>query len=381
MKILVASDSFKGTLSSREIGRIVQQELSPFHQVDYLPVSDGGEGLLEAWQGVSPGHMIKCQSQDPLGREITVEYMLTDDRTAVIESAVTVGLGLLAEKERNPLNTTSYGLGLLVMDALRQGAEKIYIGLGGSGVNDGGVGMLMAMGVRIKDQNGNEITERGGKVLGRIAAIDTSALEPWIQAASFYAVCDVDNPLLGPLGATMIYGPQKGANPAMLKTIEEGMVALAGVVGKATGKDNADVPGTGAAGGLGFCLKSFFHATLLNGMDALIALTGLESRVSEYDLIITGEGKLDEQTGSGKVPMGMLRLGEMNHIPVVCLCGLNESKGKLAFKKVFSIVPHHASLAESIASPDFYLRKLIRQEVVPQMPDLFNNNRNGEIEG
>jgi glycerate kinase len=167
----------------------------------------------------------------------------------------------------------------------------------------------------------------------------------------------------------------------MVDTLEEGMAILAAVVGKVTGNDETGAPGAGAAGGLGFCLKSFFHATLLNGMDALIALTGLESRVSEYDLIITGEGKLDEQTGSGKVPMGMLRLGEMNHIPVVCLCGLNESKGKLAFKKVFSIVPHHASLAESIASPDFYLRKLIRQEVVPQMPDLFNNNRNGEIEG
>ncbi len=364
MKILVASDSFKGTLTSREIGRIVKEELALFHHVDYLPVSDGGEGLLDAWKEIYPGKIIKCRSQDPLGREIDCGYILANDKTAIIESAGTVGLGLLAEAERNPMNTSSYGLGLVIMDALRQGAEKIYTGLGGSGVNDGGVGMLQAMGVKFSDQNGNEINESGGKVLSRIAVMDISALDAVIQQASFYAVCDVDNPLLGLRGATRVYGTQKGVNPEMAEILEEGMTNLAEMAKKVSGTDNAAVPGAGAAGGLGFCLKSFLHARLMKGMDALIELTALDSRISQYDLIITGEGKLDDQTGSGKVPMGMLRLGEKYQIPVICLCGVNESTRDIGFKKVFSIVPQHSTLEESIASPEYYLRKLIREEII-----------------
>jgi len=261
------------------------------------------------------------------------------------------------------MNTGTYGLGLLIRDALEQGAEKVYIGLGGSGVNDGGVGLLRAMEVRLLDKNGEEIREQGGKVLNRIAAFDTSALDSWIQKASFYAVCDVDNPLLGPNGATRVYGPQKGADPAMVETLEAGMAKLATVVKIETGQDTAAVSGAGAAGGLGFCLKSFFHARLIKGMDALADLTSLESRFSHYDLIITGEGKLDRQTESGKVPLGMLRLGEKYHIPVICICGLNESKCDLGFHKVFSIVPRHATFQESTAAPEGSLRKLIREEV------------------
>jgi len=364
MKILVASDSFKGTMSSREIGRIVQQELESIHTVDYLPVSDGGEGFLDALRDFFPGPLRQVRSQDPLGREITCRYILTDDKTAVIESAVTSGLGLLAGSERNPMNAGTYGLGLLIRDALEQGAEKVYIGLGGSGVNEGGVGMLRAMGVVLLDKSGEEIREEGGRVLGRIAALDTSSLDPGIRAASFYAVCDVDNPLLGSRGATRVYGPQKGADPAMVETLEAGMAKLAEMVKRKTGHDHATLPGAGAAGGLGFCLKSFFHARLIKGMDALAELTGLESRIGQYDLIITGEGKLDPQTGSGKVPLGMLRLGEKYHVPVVCLCGMDESKCEMGFKKVFSIVPLHASFMESTASPDKFLRKLLQDEVV-----------------
>jgi glycerate kinase len=194
--------------------------------------------------------------------------------------------------------------------------------------------------------------------------MDTSAFNTGIRAASFYAVCDVDNPLLGPRGATRVYGPQKGADPAVVETLEEGMTKWAEVVKRETGHDDADVPGAGAAGGLGFCLKSFFQARLIKGMDALADLIGLESRISQYDLIITGEGKFDRQTESGKVPMGILRLGEKYDIPVVCLCGLNESKSDMGFKKIFSIVPKHASYVESTDSPELSLRKLIRDEVI-----------------
>lgn len=364
MKILVASDSFKGTMSSREIGRIVQQELAPIHQVDFLSVSDGGEGLLDSLQELFPGQICRARSQDPLGREITSPYIFSVDHTAIIESANTVGLELLAAHEQNPMNASSYGLGLLLGDALSRGAERIYIGLGGSAVNDGGVGMLRAMGVKMFDGNGDEIREDGGKVMGRVSAMDTTALDSRIQAVAFYAVCDVDNPLLGSRGAARVYGPQKGADPVMLEALEMGMTSLAEVVKKLTGHDSSAEPGAGAAGGLGFCLKSFFHARLMKGMDALADWTGLENQIMQYDLIITGEGKLDHQTESGKVPLGMLRLGEKHHIPVLCLCGLNESMRDMGFKKVFSIVPRYASLSESKASPEFYLRKLIRDEVI-----------------
>jgi glycerate 2-kinase len=365
MKILVASDSFKGTLTSIEIGRIVKQELEPPHEVRSLPVSDGGEGMLEAWQAIFPGRLIDCRSVDPLGREINCRYLLTPDHTAVVESAVAVGLELLTNNERNPMIAGSYGLGLLLNDALGRGAERIYIGLGGSAVNDGGVGMLMALGVRLFDRQGQEIAESGGRVLPRIAAMDTSALETWTRPASFYAVCDVDNPLNGPRGATRVYGPQKGANPEMVEVLEFGMSNLAEVAGKAAGNNYAGDAGTGAAGGLGFCLKSFFNARLMNGMDALIDLTGLEDRIKAYDLIITGEGKLDRQTEAGKVPSGMLRLGHRHQTPVICLCGLSELTGDYGFKKIFTVVPGHASFEESMASPEFYLRKLIRDEVIP----------------
>lgn len=367
MKILVATDSFKGTMSSREAGRIIQEELQPFHQVDYLPVSDGGDGFQDAWQEVIHGQAVKCPGQDPLGREIVCEYLISNNNTAVIESAVTLGLGLIGESERNPLNASSFGLGLMLRDALNRGAKNIYIGLGGSAVSDGGVGLLMAMGVRMTDRYGQEIRSQGGQVLSRIAAIDISGLDPAIREASVYAVCDVDNPLLGPRGATRVYGPQKGAAPGMVEQLEAGMMNLAEVARKATGNDFSAMPGAGAAGGLGFCLGSFFGARLLNGMEALLQVTGLEQRISRYDLIITGEGKLDTQTESGKVPLGMLRLGEKYGIPVICLCGLNEAPGNIGFQKILPIVPRHGSLAESKASPQFFLRKLIQEDLVPHL--------------
>ncbi len=364
MKILVASDSFKGTMTSREVGRIIREELAPFHEVDYLPVSDGGEGFLDAWSEVFPGRRITITGQDPLGREIICEYLISGDRTAIIESAVTIGLGLLTETEQNPMDAGSFGLGILVRDALQRGAKNIYIGLGGSAVNEGGVGMLQALGVKILDRNGHEINASGGKVLSLVAGMDISGIDPVITGASIYAVCDVDSPLLGPRGATRVFGPQKGADPVMIEMLETGMANLSKVAIKVTGNDYSDTPGAGAAGGLGFSLKSFFDARIINGIDALVQMTGLEDRISQYDLIITGEGKLDSQTESGKVPYGMLRLGEKHHIPVVCVCGVNESVENMGFEKILSIVPGIASLEESKSHPDFFLKKMIREELV-----------------
>ena len=365
MKILVASDSFKGTMASSKIGRIVQEELSPFHDVDWMPVSDGGEGFVDAWRPFFPGRLVTTGCRDPLGRAITCSWFLTDDKTAIIESASAVGLGWLAETERNPMVASSYGLGMVILDAIRQGAEKVYTGLGGSAVNDGGLGLLRALGARILDCNGQEVSDDGGRVLSRLSAIDTSAMEPLFRNVTVFAVCDVENPLLGPLGATRVYGPQKGATPAMVEALEAGMAHLAEVAGTATGLDFRDTPGAGASGGLGFCLMSFLGAKMLKGMEALLHMTRLEERIGAFDLIITGEGRLDDQTGSGKVPAGILRLGQLHKIPVICLCGLNESTTDMGFREIFPIVPQLASVNESMASPDFYLRKILREEVIP----------------
>lgn len=351
MKILVASDSFKGTLRSADIGRIVKEVLEPVHQVDYLSVSDGGEGFLDAWRAHFPGSERTLLSCDPLGREITCSYLLTDDGTAIIESAVVSGLNLLSENERDPLIADSYGLGLLIGDALKQGANRVFIGLGGSAVNDGGIGLLRALGIRFYDPSGNEILQTGGGMAGRIAGMDMAALEAINRQATFIAICDVDNPLLGPRGATPVYGPQKGADAIAMETLESGLTSYASVVKQISGTDYSTFPGAGAAGGLGFCLKSFLGARLLNGMEALIDLTQLHDRIGDYDLIITGEGRLDEQTESGKAPLGMLRLGQEHAVPVICLCGENRSMRNPGFREIFAVVPGFATLEEAMASP------------------------------
>jgi glycerate kinase len=360
MNILVVSDSFKGTLGSAEIGRIVQEELRPVHRVDYLPVSDGGEGFIESMESLFPGKTRTVSCRDPLGREIYASYLITDDRTAIIESARACGLGLLTETERNPLLASTYGLGMLIRDALGQNVLKVVAGLGGSATNDGGTGMLRALGVRMKNDKGAEFDATGAADLGRIASIDTSALDPWLGKVSFEAVCDVENPLLGPDGATRVYGPQKGADAQTLGIIEAGMSAWARTVVAATGRDETGFPGAGAAGGLGFCLRSLFGADLVKGTEALIRLTRLEEKADQYDLIITGEGRFDAQSESGKIPMGMLQLGQRHGIPVICLCAIDASKRNPGFAAIHAVVPQYATEEQSVKEPEKSLRKAVR---------------------
>ncbi len=374
MKILIASDSFKSTLSSRDVGKIVQEELAPYHTADFYPWSDGGEGFLESWEGLFPGHLHTIPCKDPLGNDIACSYILTDDHTAIIESAKSCGPGLLKKSEWNPLRSGTFGLGLLVRDALARGARKVHIGLGGSVTNDGGIGLLMAMGARLTDHQGIEIVIPEAGEMVKIAGMDLREMIPRFRGGTFFAVCDVDNPLLGPQGATRVYGPQKGASPAMVETLEAGMTNLAGVAKKTTGQDYSGFPGAGAAGGLGFCLKSFFGADLLPGTAVLANLTGLDEEAHRYDLIITGEGRLDKQTASGKVPMGMIRLGKKYSLPVACICGINELEGDIGFARIFAVVPTHATAEESISQPELCLRRMIRSELIPWINDQADNH-------
>lgn len=366
MNILVASDSFKGTLSSKKIGLIVKEELSEHHRVQTLSVSDGGEGLIDTFQDQYPGQLRKILAADPLGREIQCEYFLRyNPKIAIIESAKICGLPLLDVTERNPLITSTYGLGSLIKDAVSQGVEKILIGLGGSCTNDAGIGLLSAMGVRFYNSKRNEISELGAKALASIATIDKTSLGAVPKSIEIQIICDVDNPLLGNRGATLTFGKQKGATSDMLKAIEDGMMSFVKIVETETGNDFSALPGAGAAGGLGFCLLSFFNAKVNRGIETVLEMLDIDKRMRDIDLIITGEGKIDRQTEGGKVPFGILQQGLKNQIPTICICGINDTEDLTGFKKIFSVVPNYATLEESLKNPEFFLRKLIQKEVEP----------------
>ncbi len=358
MKILVVSDSFKGTLSSSEIGSMVQEILQPQHQVDYLAVSDGGEGFIEAMQEENRGELRTLNCNDPLGRTILAGYLMIDRERAVVESAKVCGLGLLARRELNPMLTGTFGLGQMIIDAVATGARMLYVGLGGSATNDGGAGMLRALGVRFYDSNGLELHDEGGQILERIHHIDDSALPAVLTRVKICAVCDVDNPLLGSRGATMVYGSQKGASAGMLKQLEQGMRNFVSVAEKG-GKTTHHLPGSGAAGGLGFAFRHFLNAEIVPGIEVLIREKKLNEKLHDYDLIITGEGKLDMQTRSGKVPMGILKLGQQCGKPVICLCGVNELPHNPGFSAIHAVVPRYATLDESISNPRLTLLTLL----------------------
>lgn len=364
MKILVLSDSFKGSLSSLDIGQIIQEELRPEHLVDFLPVSDGGEGFLESWQAFFNGSIVKQQIPDPLFREIEAGFLLTDQQTAIIESAKVCGLELLRKEERNPLHTSTFGLGKIIQAAIQKGAREIYLGLGGSATNDGGMGLLQALGGRFLDSNGQEIQESGGIALQKVHKIEFESISHLIQSIKFYGICDVRNPLLGPQGATKVYGPQKGATPDHIQLLESGMQVFAETTIQTIHRDFSSVPGAGAAGGLGFCLQSFLRAELLPGIETTIQLGGLEHKISDYDLLITGEGRLDEQSGKGKVPWGILGLGQKANIPVVCICGQNKLDQQTGFEHIFAIVPDIASSDDSMGNPEYFLRMMIRKRLI-----------------
>lgn len=359
MKILVISDSFKGTLSSKQVGDLIREELSPWYDVDSLPVSDGGEGFLDAWSQSLTGEFVHTETVDPLRRPIQSEIFLTPDGITFIESAKTCGLGLLDQSERNPMITSTYGLGLQIAEAIRLGAGKLMIGLGGSATNDGGTGMLQALGARFLDENGSEIKEQGGKILTRIRSIDLSQMMIQPDQLAIYGVCDVLNPLLGPNGATRVYGPQKGADQQMCETLEIGMIQYASLNQKFQ-----ELPGSGAAGGLGFALLAFLGADLIPGVNALMEQTGLLQRIGEYDLIITGEGSLDQQSRMGKLPWGVLQQGQKVGIPVVCVCGKSENVDQNRFTRIFRIVPDLATEAQAQMNAARYLRELVRTRLM-----------------
>jgi glycerate kinase len=324
MKIAVAPDSFKGTLTASEAAVCIEQGLRKALsdcEILKIPMADGGEGTVQAMVDASGGKIVELEISDPLGRKIKADYgMMGDGTTAIIEMAAASGLPLLSQEERNPLQTSTFGTGELIMDALKKGAGKIIIGIGGSATVDGGSGMACALGAKFLDRENRELSGTGGN-LALIETIDISGMDQRIKNVEFLVACDVTNPLLGDDGAAKIYGPQKGATPEMVEILEKGLTNFSRIIRNDLGKNVANEPGAGAAGGLGAGLMAFLNASLKPGIDIVIDVVGLKRKLKGYDLVITGEGQLDHQTAFGKTPAGVARTAGELGIPVIAIGG------------------------------------------------------------
>jgi len=341
MKIIVAPDSFKGSLTSPQacaaISRGVRRVMTDA-EIIAIPLADGGEGTAQALVAATSGVMRKVTVTGPLGSPVDAEYGILGQtvkqghfaNTVVIEMAQAAGLTLIPPRQRNPLHTTTYGVGQLILDALRQGSRDFIIGLGGSATNDCGCGMAAALGVGFFDRQGGKITTplTGGstelaevQTLGSVDRLDLSGLHPAIAESSFLVACDVDNPLLGPKGASRTYAPQKGAKPEDVELLEANMAHIINLIEGQTGCCVRDIPGAGAAGGLGAGLLAFLNARLARGIDVVMDYTHFARRIEGADLIITGEGRIDGSTAYGKTIYGVSRTAAKYDIPVIALAG------------------------------------------------------------
>lgn len=357
MRIVVAPDSYKGSLSAVAVATAMEQGiLSVFPQAEVykVPIADGGEGTVEALVTATNGRIIQQTVTGPLGETVTAFWgLLGDGETAVIEMAAASGLPLVPKAKRDPRITTTFGTGQLIKAALEQGIRKFIIGIGGSATNDGGVGMAQALGAKFRDAAGQELPY-GGSTLAGLAAIDLSGLDARLSEASIMVACDVDNPLCGPKGASAVYGPQKGATPAMVAELDAALHQFAIIAKTATGKDIAELPGAGAAGGLGAGLLFFTNAQLKPGVEIVLETTGFENIVKEAALVITGEGNTDFQTAFGKAPVGVAKIAQRHNVPTVCLSGgLGKDHEQVlahGIDSIMSIVPHPMTLDECLSS-------------------------------
>lgn len=357
MKILIASDSFKGSLSSKDICDIATDALTsvlPQAKIHAIALADGGEGTVEALVESTDGVYRNLNVIGPLGEKVSATYgILGDGQTAVIEMSSASGIMLVPQKNLNPLLTTSFGTGELILDAIGQGCTKIIMGIGGSATNDGGVGMLQALGYHFLDHQGKEI-EYGGQSLHQIASITFEDVCTDLKDIEFVVACDVDNPLTGPTGATYVYGPQKGGTPDKLKRLEEGMLIYRQRMIDFLGKDVNDLPGSGAAGGMGAGLMAFLDATTGSGFQIISETIALESIIKQeaFDYIFTGEGQLNYQTLHGKLPHGIAHLGKKYGVPVIAVVGsLNSGYEQMydeGLTAAFSIMSYPMSLDEAI---------------------------------
>lgn len=367
-KIVVASDSFKGCLSSMQVADAVERAVLqsyPACDVIKIDVADGGEGTMDALQHTLGGHKIWLEVSDPLGRPVRASYVILEDgTTAVVEMAAASGLPLLSPEERNPLETSTYGTGQLIADALNKGCRKFLIGIGGSATNDAGMGMLQALGYRFTDAQGNVLCGCG-ESLEKVASIDASSASPALKESEFIVACDVDAPLYGPKGAAYVFAPQKGADTETVERLDNGLKHFSEVVAKSKDaiEDYAQTPGAGAAGGLGFGLMAFLNARLVSGINMVLDAIGFDSIIKDADLIITGEGKIDSQTLTGKTPYGVLLRAKCQGIPVVAIGGSvqlePEETEAAGFASILQTTPPDTRIEDAL-NPETASRNIIR---------------------
>ena len=323
MKVVIAIDSFKGSLSSMEAGMAVREGILKACDAEVIvrPLADGGEGTVEALLSGMGGEKITIHVTGPLGTTVPCSYgILKNGKTAVMEMAEAAGLKLVPKEQLNPLNTSTYGVGEMIKDAIGRGCRDFIIGIGGSSTNDGGIGMLEALGFMFYDTEGKPVGPVG-RELARITGLNTDGALPELKECRFRIACDVNNPLYGPLGAAHIFGPQKGATPEIVETLDEGLRIYSDTVARVTGKTTASLPGAGAAGGLGYAFVTFLNAELESGISIILKEIGLEEDIKDADYVITGEGKLDVQTAMGKAPIGVARLAKKHGRTVIAFAG------------------------------------------------------------
>ena len=354
MKIIIAIDSFKGSLTSAEAGEAAKEGILQIHpewQIDIIPIADGGEGMLSVMLNATQGPPHTLWAHNPCMELTPAEYGISNDgRTAFIEMAAISGLPLIQEEQRNPMRTTTYGTGELIRDALEKGCQKFIVGIGGSATNDAGMGMLQALGFRFLDADGHTLGQ-GGEMLEKVAHICTQEVHPLLKNAHFIVACDVQNPFYGPNGAAHVYARQKGADDAMIEELDKGMRHFAQIVQKETGKDIAYIAGSGAAGGMGGGMMAFLNAELKSGADLLLDICQFEERIADADLIITGEGRIDRQSLMGKIPGKILEAGLRNGIPVIGIAGCVEDESLLleaGFAGVYETKPKEMLLEEAM---------------------------------
>ena len=324
MKIVIAPDSFKESLTASEVCDAIETGFATvFKEADIIkiPMADGGEGTAAALKETLSGQWQRIIAHDPLMRAIEASYVLLPNQTAIIEMASCAGLHLLTQSERDPGITTTYGVGEMLLDAIDKGAKHIILGIGGSATNDAGTGMLKALGYRFMDAQHHELAQ-GGKALAALAFIDSSGVNDKIADISITVACDVTNPLCGKLGASHVYAPQKGAALDDIVILDNALNHFANIASRQNFPDNRNEAGAGAAGGLGFALMTFLSATLTGGFQLVSEFSNLEQMIQQADLVITGEGKMDFQTSMGKVASGVLSLAKAVNVPVIAICGV-----------------------------------------------------------
>lgn len=358
LSVLIASDSFKGSVSSKDIADLLEQgihRVSPGCEVRKFAIADGGEGTVEAVMSALGGQLMSVDVLDPLGGNVTAHYGMIGDDTAVIEMAEASGITLIEQTSENAGRASTWGVGQVMLDAVEHGAKRIYIGLGGSATSDGGAGMAKALGVRFLDSKGEDIP-CGLIGLKELDSIDCSQMTHALDGIEIIAITDVTNPLTGPDGAVCVYGPQKGIPADAIAHMDGMMVRYARILKDTVGRDVDAVPGSGAAGGLGAALVAFCNAKIARGIDTVLDLIGLEDAMVGVDLVITGEGRMDAQSAFGKAPVGVARRAKHHGIPVVAVVGGRADDLGGVYDEgidlVLSIATGPITLAESVEHAD-----------------------------